>query len=681
MKNLIPADYKKILIFIIILAFYASFLLIKISLPHMDNDTGLYIMDGKTIWETQNVFRNNIYSFTVPDHPVYDHHWMSSVVFYLVSEIFGFGALTILKTAILLSAFAILFIAAMKKANFWLVAVFSLPTILILAGRNRIRPEMFSYLFLALFLYLLFDLEKHPERKRIFWLIPLQLLWVNFHLFFFLGIVLVAGFLFEKVVLYMPKIRLRQFGRLADWRINLKNLRNDPVVKKLLSVLFILFAVIFINPNGLEGALAPLKIKFHYASFSVSENQPFFNLKASIFSWDIFNSPFAPMVFIFLFSSIFGFRYKNKPIFFLLAGLASAVAGLNQIRLITLFAFIFLPAVSSNFNGVFLAIKNWLRQKRPKLAVVLGYSLVVIISAVYPYKAYDLNADAASRGYKNDWGIGLGRHSNDAGEFFKNNNLKGPIFNDYDIGGYIIYHLFPKERVFVDNNGADSYPVSFFDDVFIPALSSEEKWIEARDKYNLNAIFISLRDGSPVVGSFLLRRLRDPLWSLVYIDSYAVILLRNIPQNSEVINKFSTPGNLNERINHMLTSDDVLDRIIAGRFIYLMGSENLSTSVLKKVVAEYPKNSWVWLYMGSIKVWKNDPQSLISAIIFLENAIDMGEKTPESYMWLGLAYFRTGQFEKAEDSFQKSLYLDPDRYDTTNYLNQLQGYLNPKTNQ
>ncbi|MEK7566850.1 MAG: tetratricopeptide repeat protein, partial [Patescibacteria group bacterium] len=198
-------------------------------------------------------------------------------------------------------------------------------------------------------------------------------------------------------------------------------------------------------------------------------------------------------------------------------------------------------------------------------------------------------------------------------------------------------------------------------------LNNEEKWQESEEKYKLNAIFISLRDGSPAVGGFLWRRLHDPKWALVYFDTYAVILVRNITENKEIIGKFNAPENLNRTMNQIIYSDGVTDRIVAGRFLYLLGRDDLSTSVLKKVVAEYPKNSWVWLYMGAIKVWKNNTPDLISAIIFLENAVNMGEKTSEGYAWLGLAYFRSGQFEKAENAFQKALWLEPGRYDATNY--------------
>ena len=484
-------------------------------------------------------------------------------------------------------------------------------------------------------------------------------------MFFFVGTALVGGFLFEKIIFHIPK---------KFWKLNFKDLWNDPVIKKLLLILPVLILVTFLNPNGIEGVLAPLKTH-SYATFTVSENQPLFNLKASLFSWDIFSSAFVPMIAVFLFSFLFGFR--NKPVFFLLAGFGSAGAALLQVRLATLFALIFLLAVSSNFNGIFLTIRNWFKQKLPKITVVLGYGLAVIIAAAYPYKIYDINVSATERGYKTDWGVGLDGQSNGAGEFFKNNNLKGPIFNDYDIGGYIIYHLFPDEKVFVDNNGADSYPVSFFDDVFMPVLHQEDKWKEVSEKYGINAIVISLRDGSPAVANFIWRRFRDNSWALVYADTYFIILLRNVSENQEIIKKFYiTSKNANEKLKHLLESENVLDKIIGGRLLYLAGREDLSTSVLKKVVAQFPKNSWVWLYMGSIKSYQDDPANLISSVIFLENAVNLGEKTAEAYTWLGLAYFKTAQFEKAENAFQKALWLEPDRYDVTGYLKQLQQYLN-----
>jgi tetratricopeptide (TPR) repeat protein len=390
-------------------------------------------------------------------------------------------------------------------------------------------------------------------------------------------------------------------------------------------------------------------------------------------SWDLTSSVFIPMVFIFLLSLILGFKQNN--IFLVFAGLASAAVSLTTVRLTTLFAIIFLPAVAANFNGIFCYAKNYLREKWPKPTKVLSYVLIVAIIGVFPYKVLSMDKSSVERGYVNDRGIGLDAHSNGAGNFFKENNLKGPIFDDYDIGGYILYHLFPSEKVFVDNNGADSYSVNFFDNIYTPALSQEEKWLEAESKYKINAIFISQRDGSPAVGNFLWNRLHDSSWALVYADTYAVILLKNVPANAEVINKFQiTKENILEKISAMLNGDP-MEKMVAGRLLYLIGREDLAISSLKKVAAKYPKNSWIWYYMGVIKVMKNDLPNAISAAIFLENALKMGEQTADGYIYLGLAYIKTSQFSKAEEAFRKAMWLNPARQDAQEYLNSMQEYL------
>jgi len=167
----------KAVVFVLILAFYASVSLYQIKLPVAD-DLARHIKNGEMILRGNfDVLYKNVYSYTEPDQPFTNHHWLSGVIFYLLFELIGFDGLVIFKTVVLLTAFSLLFFASLKKADFWLVAVFSIPTILLLQERTGLRPEILSFLFVALFLYFLLDLDEHPERKRVFWLIPLQVIW------------------------------------------------------------------------------------------------------------------------------------------------------------------------------------------------------------------------------------------------------------------------------------------------------------------------------------------------------------------------------------------------------------------------------------------------------------------------------------------------------------------------
>src|SRR3989344_3777119 len=114
------------LVFILILVFYGSLLLHQIKFPLAD-DLARHIKNGEMIVGGNfDVLYKNVYSYTEPDQNFTNHHWLSGVVFYLVYGVVGFGGLVIFKTALMLVAFSIIFIVATKKADFWLVALFSI---------------------------------------------------------------------------------------------------------------------------------------------------------------------------------------------------------------------------------------------------------------------------------------------------------------------------------------------------------------------------------------------------------------------------------------------------------------------------------------------------------------------------------------------------------------------------
>jgi hypothetical protein len=164
------------LIFVLILAFYGSLLLHKIDLPAADDlprhiQNGAMLLHGNT-----DILYKNVYAYTEGEYPVTNHHWLSGVLFYVLQRLIGFDGLVVFKAILLLAAFCLLFAVALKKADFWLVAVLAVPSILVLRERTALRPEIFSYFFIALSIYLLSDLEDHPRHRRIFWLIPLQML-------------------------------------------------------------------------------------------------------------------------------------------------------------------------------------------------------------------------------------------------------------------------------------------------------------------------------------------------------------------------------------------------------------------------------------------------------------------------------------------------------------------------
>ncbi len=140
---------------VLILVFYGSLLFHKINLP--TDDLGRHLENGKIIWQTRSVSETNFYSYTEPDFPFLNHHWLSGVIFYGLFNLIGFPGLVIFKILLLLSAFGLIFAVAVRRGNFWLAALFSISAIFVLSERTDLRPEIVSYFFTALFFYFLFS--------------------------------------------------------------------------------------------------------------------------------------------------------------------------------------------------------------------------------------------------------------------------------------------------------------------------------------------------------------------------------------------------------------------------------------------------------------------------------------------------------------------------------------------
>lgn len=654
----------KILVFVLILILYGSFLVYKIKIPAAD-DLPRQITIGKEILEGNwNILYENTFSYVEPSFTFFNHHWLSGVFFYILYNIIGWSGLVIFKVLIFFLTFAILFKISLKKADFWLVALISIPVIFILRERTGLRPEVFSYLFIAIFTYLLLDFEKNSDSKRIFWLIPLQLLWVNMHVFFSIGIMLVAGFLFEKIIL------------------NWKDIKNNKLIKKLFIVFIAIIIVSFINPRGISGVF------YHYpkVSIEISENQSISSfLSYSPLKQDISVYVFRPLVLVMILSFfvfiIYYIKQKrsllldksglvksdNIPIFYILAGIATATLSFFVLRGLYFFGVIFLLTVPAYLNGNYLKIKEYLLSKYPFIMSTFSKFLIGCLMLSLIYFIYDANKGIFSNYAEK--GLGIASMSEGGVSFFKNNNLKGPIFNDADIGSYLIHYLYPKEKVFADNRFGDAYSASFWDDVYLPVLANEKEWQIALKRYNFNVIFLYQYDNGPDFRGFMYRRIHDPEWAFVYGDAFSIILVKNTLENQDLINKFHiTPENAQERLIYLSKSKIEDDIIAQADILNLLDRVDLSRPLFLDVVTKNPNNGKIWMIMGEWELSIDKPENSLLAMMYLDKAIENGQKTAEAYSFLGLAYFRLGQLEKSKDSLEKALELNSKRSDATNLL-------------
>jgi hypothetical protein len=208
--------------------------------------------------------------------------------------------------------------------------------------------------------------------------------------------------------------------------------------------------------------------------------------------------------------------------------------GWFAIRNFTLLGFFALPILAVNVKGVFSDEEGGNKEKRrmKEEGLTLFLIIVLIFSGFGSWRFLEQ--------HWRDKGFGLLPGANAAADFLKKNDIKGPIFSDYDIGGYLIFNL-PNQKVFVDNRPAE-YPGDFFTKVYKPMQENPDIFKKVDEEYDFNTIVFYRNDITPWAQAFLKSIKDNQSWSPVFADDYAIIYLKNKERNQSIIEKSRGAG-------------------------------------------------------------------------------------------------------------------------------------------
>ena len=495
-------------ILVILLMVYAGLFFAK-PIDLSTADLGRHIVNGELILNgITDVLYTNHFSFTEQNHPFVNHHWASGVVFYLVHSMAGFKGLSALYVLLTILAFLFMGMAASVRNHKAIVALVVIAIVPLVAYRVEVRPEGISYALLATYylMYSKFRAGSINLKQLAIPLILLQVLWVNLHIFFFLGLLISGAFWIESLV------------------------QKKAESKNLLLLLIGLIAVSLINPHLYNGLLTPLTIFTEYG-YMVAENQTLFFMQErfsnpEFYHFEIFGA-FVLVTLGFMFFK--GFWKENIPE--ILLGLSFLVLATVAVRGIPLFAFFFIPLASAVLNHLVDGMNYKSKDATLKYLPYLGIALLVIF---IPMKG---TYASARKGYEK---LGLVEGINACGEFIRSNQIPGKIFNNYDFGGYLIYHLHDKEKVFVDNR-PEAYSVAFFDSIYKPMQENELIWNKKSEEYGINLIVFYRHDNTPWAQPFLIGKAQDPKWVPIFVDQVSLVLIKNQESNRQWIEEFALP--------------------------------------------------------------------------------------------------------------------------------------------
>ncbi|MCR4329415.1 MAG: hypothetical protein NUV65_02615 [Candidatus Roizmanbacteria bacterium] len=477
---------KKVFFFIIFFSLIASILCTKNA--DYSEDLGRHLALGKLIVQTHTIPKTNLFSYTNPSFPFTNHHWLSEVIFYGVHAALGDSGLILLKIFVVGFTLGLLGYMAKKKSS-WAAVTFVLGALaFILWSRTSLRPEIFGYALFALVLWIVFF--KRSSTRALFLLIPINSIWVNVHITFVFGMAL-EGILI-MFLLY-------------------KHLFVEKQNKIHFIVLLFSFASFIVNPSLLSGMLYPFKIFSNYG-YTIAENQGI-RFMMNYTNWIYYRYVFIFLIIGFITSIYFLFQKKllEGAILFLFSA-----ATCWQIRHAPFFALSALFLMPQALNSVIKRIRIFF----PVTSMLFTVTSIVI----GVFSIYLLSSNTYSNMYLQSTEQGFGQKDNykSSISFVEKSNLPNNIFNNFDIGGYLIYTLYPRYKVFVDNR-PEAYPAHFFDiykNIQVDAKTRKKEFA----RYGIHTVIFSHTDQTEWAQIFIRNIFQDKTWKLVYLDPYIFVM-------------------------------------------------------------------------------------------------------------------------------------------------------------
>jgi hypothetical protein len=368
------------------------------------------------------------------------------------------------------------------------------------------KPELFSALLFSWTVFIFFC-AKITRRKFLFYLYPLIFaLWVNLHGAFVVGLVFLAlaftGELLNRIFFSGKSFTTKElvhFG-VACVLSGAATLLNPYGIDYLLNTYNTLTSEVYMGPQN-KYNLAYMALWPYLKDTTIS----FFN--AGLTAWIM-----TLMIFSIFSLSIYELVKKRSCDFALLiASCALYWKGMETGR------------ASYFFPIAFFFVFFYLLIHRLKLKSILGRATIFSL-LVFLFFSISVSYFTIRYCTDNKW-FGAGLDSFEPVKevaFLKKYHPEGPIFNDYLIGGYLIWALYPDYKVFIDPRYGPYYKQFFQDNMHLTAkLSTSEDIHRFTKKYPFKVAIIHY-GYSPLIVKFL--RAGDE-WRLLYFEKNAAILI------------------------------------------------------------------------------------------------------------------------------------------------------------
>lgn len=476
------------------LAIFAAVIGLGPRLLNMDGDLGRHLTMGGYILDTGRIPTQDLFSHTMFGAALTPHEWLAEVIYAGVYRIAGLNGVVILCALVIALSFTLVYRQCLDRSGQVLVSLgFTLLAAAAASLHWLARPHLFTLLLLVIWVEVLERLR--TGRSNRWWLLPvLMLAWVNLHGAFLAG--------FALWIVYLV-------GELVERSLNLKE--GGVHIRLLLGGGAAALVVSLTNPVGWR--LWETSLGFLGSSYLVGHTAeyfpPNFYLKST---W-----PFLGMIVLSLL--FFGSSRSRLPLNHILMVAAWTAMALVSTRNIPLYAVLAAPVLAYAFlNSVqpdatavrFSNFQERLAQVEQGLSghlwPVLGIALISIIlmngAAQDPSTQRNRFDPQVFPVVAVDW--------------LETQPDPGQVFNYFPWGGYLLYRLWPEQRVFIDGQ-TDFYGEDLTRE-YEQVITLQPGWQAVLQRYHVRWVIMP-KD------SDLVRALEaGTAWQRLYEDDTAAVL-------------------------------------------------------------------------------------------------------------------------------------------------------------
>jgi hypothetical protein len=604
-------------------------------------DLWWYLAMGRFIISTHTFPLENIFSYTAPQFPMVDHEWIPELVFLRLYLSGGFPWLYAFKSLMILGTFLVMHALARRKGvPSELCSLAVMISIVFAKGALYfdIRPYIFTYLFVALLLFILEDYRERKKAKTLAALPVLSLIWVNSHGGFILFFAVMALYFIAEA---SNVISLEKKGA-ARWS-SLLPLGTAGLVSLLLSL---------VNPYGLKLLVYPFS--FFGSSF----------FKANLLEWQpprLLGADWPFLLFLIVLALSMVLNVRKIRLFEGLAFLLFSYLALTAVRQITIFCIVAIPFTAILLERLYAELSK-IKAMNPhhvsffagwrRTCALLASFLALFFMAYRSFFPIDYRNLSMEHALFPVYGM----------EFIKANHVTQPLFNPYEWGGYMLWKLYPPYRVFIDGRANTSYPEEVYRESLM-VMFGEKGWEEILDRYEVKSVLCNkyLMEKNPryrlghILGS-------DRRWVLLYEDRVEMLYLRICPENEDLISKHREGRLLIPRSAYVLRAEAMK---------FLKEKKNgEAREKIREALGEDSSYEQLYVDMGYICYASKDfkeGEKILKAGLKRDSTLFLAHDL------LGRIYQEEGDTWKAEREYREALRINPEFINAREALQRLEG--------